>query len=200
MDGTEIKQTYKTGDRVKTRHTLGKFRGVVIQSYWHLDGETGQSPHMRHVVRWDDSKYTEDLWEGEITFDKKEIGFISGCFDGFHDGHKFILKECLKNCDELWIGINSDDYIRRNKKREPINNVRERIGAISEYFNSHKLDWFVICFFDGDSPLSLIEAIKPDIIFCGDDYTKEQVVGHELAEVMLIKRIPGISTTELLKK
>lgn len=61
-----MNQKYKTTDRVKTNHSLGDFTGTVVQSYWHLDGETGQKPHMRYVVRWDGGD-TEDLAECEIS-------------------------------------------------------------------------------------------------------------------------------------
>jgi len=126
-----------------------------------------------------------------------KTGFISGCFDGFHKGHEYMLKECCKNCDELWVSVNDDDYIRRIKKREPIDGIFDRIKNIYKVIGKQSGGFFVLI---KDSPIDLIKIIKPDIIFCGDDYTVEQVVGHELAEVMLIKRIPGISTTERLKK
>jgi hypothetical protein len=63
-----MKQTYKTKDRVRSNTTGSLLTGTVIQSYWHLDGETGQSPHMRHVVRWDTGT-VEDLWELEISLE-----------------------------------------------------------------------------------------------------------------------------------
>lgn len=63
-----MNQTYKTKDRVRSNTTGSSLIGTVIQSYWHLDGEAGQSPHMRHVVKWD-TGVNEDLWEGEISLD-----------------------------------------------------------------------------------------------------------------------------------
>jgi len=72
-----MKQIYKTKDRVKSNTTGSTLGGIVIQSYWHLDGETGQSPHMRHVVRWD-TGVVEDLWEGEICLENKAVKATGG--------------------------------------------------------------------------------------------------------------------------
>lgn len=71
------KQTYKTKDKIKSNTTGSNLTGTVIQSYWHLDGETGQSPHMRHVVRWNTGAI-EDLWEGEISLDNEVLNYYGG--------------------------------------------------------------------------------------------------------------------------
>lgn len=79
-----MKQTYKTGDKVKSNTTGSTLVGIVIQSYWHLDGENGHAPHMRHVVRWASGKI-EDLWEGEISFDNDEVLAQPGETSTFRD-------------------------------------------------------------------------------------------------------------------
>ena len=63
----------------------------------------------------------------------------------------------------------------------------------------------MVVLFDEDTPLSLISALRPDILVKGGDYTPETVVGRELVEsyggeVVICPRIDGLSTTDLVKK
>ena len=56
-----------------------------------------------------------------------------------------------------------------------------------------------VVIFDDETPLRLIEKVKPDIIVKGGDYTPEQVVGSNLAEVKIFERINGYSTTKAIQ-
>jgi D-beta-D-heptose 7-phosphate kinase/D-beta-D-heptose 1-phosphate adenosyltransferase len=63
----------------------------------------------------------------------------------------------------------------------------------------------LVVLFDEDTPLRLIEAIRPDVLVKGGDYTPETVVGRELVEsrggrVVLCPRLEGLSTTNLVRK
>ena len=53
--------------------------------------------------------------------------------------------------------------------------------------------------FEEDTPYNLIKAIKPDIVVKGGDYTPEEVVGSDLAEVIIFEYIDGYSTTKTIK-
>ena len=53
--------------------------------------------------------------------------------------------------------------------------------------------------FNEDTPLKLIEAIRPDIIVKGGDYAPEQVVGSHIAEVKIFRTINGYSTTKIIQ-
>ena len=62
-----------------------------------------------------------------------------------------------------------------------------------------------VILFDEDTPLDLINTVKPDVIVKGDDYTEEQVVGGEEVkswggQVKLIPLVQGRSTTKILEK
>ena len=62
---------------------------------------------------------------------------------------------------------------------------------------------FVI--FDEDTPAQLIEAIRPDVLVKGGDYTPETIVGHDFVEsyggkVAIFPRLEGLSTTEMVRK
>jgi D-beta-D-heptose 7-phosphate kinase/D-beta-D-heptose 1-phosphate adenosyltransferase len=59
--------------------------------------------------------------------------------------------------------------------------------------------------FSSKTPLTLIKKIIPNIIFKGDDYINNQVIGFDLmkknnGKVILFKRYKNFSTTNLIKK
>jgi D-beta-D-heptose 7-phosphate kinase/D-beta-D-heptose 1-phosphate adenosyltransferase len=63
----------------------------------------------------------------------------------------------------------------------------------------------LVAIFDEDTPLQLITQIRPSVLVKGGDYTREQVVGHEIVaaqggEVLLIDILPGHSTTSLVAR
>jgi D-beta-D-heptose 7-phosphate kinase / D-beta-D-heptose 1-phosphate adenosyltransferase len=63
----------------------------------------------------------------------------------------------------------------------------------------------LVVMFDEDTPLQLIERVKPNVLVKGGDYTREQVVGHEIVEadggeVLLVDILPGFSTSSLLSR
>ena len=62
-----------------------------------------------------------------------------------------------------------------------------------------------VILFDEDTPLTLINAIQPNVIAKGSDYTADQVVGGKEVlswggEIALIDLVEGRSTTNLIKK
>ena len=63
----------------------------------------------------------------------------------------------------------------------------------------------LVAIFEEDTPLKLITRIKPSVLVKGGDYTRENVVGHEIVEahggeVMLVDTLPGFSTTSLVNR
>ena len=63
----------------------------------------------------------------------------------------------------------------------------------------------LVVIFEEDTPLKLIEQIKPSALVKGGDYTREQVVGHEIVEahggqVILVEVLQGFSTTSLVDR
>lgn len=129
------------------------------------------------------------------------LGFTNGCFDLLHLGHLHSLEECKKKCDRLIVGLNTDASIRRLKGEDrPIQEemVRAHVLAALEYVDG-------VVLFDEDTPLALIEALVPDILFKGADYTVATVVGADIVhlnggKVHLIDLKPGYSTTATVTK
>ena len=131
----------------------------------------------------------------------KTIVFTNGCFDILHAGHVAYLRQAAKLGDLLVVGLNADDSIRRLKGDDrPVNHEADRLLVLSEL---QSIDYLVV--FSEDTPLKLIEAIKPDVLAKGADYTREAVVGHEIVEahggrVALIDLVEGRSTTNIIRK
>lgn len=127
------------------------------------------------------------------TVDKK-IVFTNGCFDILHKGHIDYLQKSKELGDVLIVGLNSDESVRKLKgNKRPVNSQSDRATVLRalECVDS------VIEFYE-DTPYELIKLIKPDIITKGGDYTVDQVVGNDLAEVVIIPYVDGYSTTSVI--
>ena len=121
--------------------------------------------------------------------------FTNGCFDVLHRGHVELLKFCKRIGDHVVVGINSDESIRRLKgEGRPINTLKDRKMMLEELRCVDK-----VIVFEEDTPYSLIQSLNPDIIVKGGDYTPEQVVGKDLAEVVIFGTIDGYSSTKTIK-
>jgi D-beta-D-heptose 7-phosphate kinase / D-beta-D-heptose 1-phosphate adenosyltransferase len=129
------------------------------------------------------------------------IGFTNGCFDILHPGHVKLLTAARATCDRLIVGLNSDASVKRLKGADrPVQNERARSEVLAAL---EAVDLVVL--FDEDTPLNLITQIKPGVMVKGADYTREQVVGHEIVEahggeVRLVEIVQGFSTTSLVER
>jgi D-beta-D-heptose 7-phosphate kinase / D-beta-D-heptose 1-phosphate adenosyltransferase len=129
------------------------------------------------------------------------IGFTNGCFDLLHRGHIRLLAEARAACDRLVVGLNSDASTARLKgKGRPINPAEARAEVLAAL---EAVDLVVI--FEQDTPLELIERVRPAVLVKGADYRLEEVVGREAVEtaggaVILVDLVPGQSTTGLVRR
>ena len=129
------------------------------------------------------------------------VGFTNGCFDILHPGHVKVLTAARGACDRLIVGLNSDASVKRLKgETRPVQTERARAEVLAAL---EAVDLVVI--FEEDTPLKLIEEIKPSVLVKGGDYTREQVVGHEIVEahggeVVLVEVLAGFSTTSLVDR
>jgi D-beta-D-heptose 7-phosphate kinase/D-beta-D-heptose 1-phosphate adenosyltransferase len=130
-----------------------------------------------------------------------KIGFTNGCFDLLHPGHVSLLNQAKAACDRLVVGINSDPSVVRLKgPGRPVQNQDARAAVLSSLA---AVDLVVI--FDADTPIELIEAIRPDILVKGADYRLDQVVGGDIVQsyggqVLLADLMPGYSTTATIAR
>jgi D-beta-D-heptose 7-phosphate kinase/D-beta-D-heptose 1-phosphate adenosyltransferase len=131
----------------------------------------------------------------------RKIVFTNGCFDLIHLGHVKYFQFAKSQGDILVVGVNTDASIRRLKgPKRPLANELDRIGVLEEF---ESIDYLVR--FDEDTPKTLIEAIRPDVLVKGEDYKKSEVVGADFVEsyggrVALAPLIDGRSTSAMVQK
>ena len=130
-----------------------------------------------------------------------KVGFTNGCFDILHAGHVDYLARARAACDRLVVGVNGDGSIRRLKgEGRPVNDLHSRalvlaaLGAVD-----------MVAPFDDDTPLALIEALRPDVLVKGADYDRAGVVGADEVEswggrVVLAPLVQGYSTTAAIAR
>ena len=121
--------------------------------------------------------------------------FTNGCFDILHKGHVELLKFC-KSLGYVTVGLNSDASVSSLKGiGRPVNSQEDRklILEALKYVDE-------VIIFEEDTPLRLIQELKPEIVVKGGDYIKTDVVGNEIAEVIIFNTIQGYSTTDTLNR
>jgi D-beta-D-heptose 7-phosphate kinase/D-beta-D-heptose 1-phosphate adenosyltransferase len=122
------------------------------------------------------------------------IVFTNGCFDILHKGHIKYLKKSKELGDYLIVAINADQSVQKLKgKNRPINNQEDRALVLEAIKYVDK-----VIVFNEDTPYQLIKKIKPDIITKGGDYTEKEVVGNDIAKVVIIPYVDGYSTTGIV--
>jgi D-beta-D-heptose 7-phosphate kinase/D-beta-D-heptose 1-phosphate adenosyltransferase len=129
------------------------------------------------------------------------IGFTNGCFDLLHRGHVTLLAQARAACDRLVVGLNDDASVRRLKgDSRPLQDVHSRAEVLAAL---EAVD--LVAVFGDDTPLALIERVRPQVLVKGGDYRREDVVGHDLVEAaggetILVDLVPGHSTTALVRR
>ena len=132
----------------------------------------------------------------------RPLVFTNGVFDILHRGHASYLAQARALGASLVVGVNSDASVRMLGKGDdrPINSEADRQALLAAL---ESVD--IVALFTDQTPVSLIEKIRPDIYVKGGDYEIDS-----LAETRLVKTwggkaiaIPFLyerSTTSLLGK
>jgi D-beta-D-heptose 7-phosphate kinase/D-beta-D-heptose 1-phosphate adenosyltransferase len=128
---------------------------------------------------------------------KKGMVFTNGCFDILHSAHIELLKFAKSQGDLLIVGLNSDESIKRLKgESRPINDISERAKILSLF---DFIDYIII--FNDDTPLNIIKLLQPYLLIKGSDYNKENLVGKEYVEkIILFDFIENKSSTKVINK
>lgn len=129
------------------------------------------------------------------------IGLITGCFDGreLHDGHRYILQTAANHCDVLIMCVNRDDYCRRIKgESRPITSLLDRMERLRR-FASRLPCRTIVRVLMHDTPAGLLARHKPDIYVAGSDAAKILSGAEYCQRVLIVERLPGISTTANLQ-
>jgi rfaE bifunctional protein nucleotidyltransferase chain/domain len=143
------------------------------------------------------------VWRNKLRHSGKKLVITNGCFDILHRGHAEYLARSRKCGDALLIAINSDASVRAIKgKSRPIVCENDRAYLLASLIY---VDAVVI--FSTPRCTDLFLALKPDIYVKGGDYNIDNIDKEEKAallsvgaKIKFIKFIPGLSTTEILKK
>ena len=131
----------------------------------------------------------------------KSIAFTNGCFDILHAGHVSYLEAAKKDKRVLIVGLNSDTSIRHIKgPGRPVNSQNARAVVLAAL---SCIDFVTI--FEEDTPIKLIEALKPDILIKGADWKGKEVAGAQVVKfsggrVEFIKYVDGFSSTNIIEK
>ena len=130
-----------------------------------------------------------------------KVGFANGCFDLIHPGHVRLLSEARGACDRLIVALNTDASVKRLKgPTRPLQNEMARATVMA---SMAPVD--LVTLFDEDTPLEMIQALRPDVLVKGSDYTVDQVVGGDLVQgwggkVVLVTLREGHSTTGTIRR
>lgn len=136
-------------------------------------------------------------WRAE---QKGRVVFTNGVFDLLHPGHVDVLLGARSAGDALIVGLNSDASVRRLKGPErPIRTEAERAYVLAAL---EMVDCVVL--FEEDTPIALVNALRPDVLVKGGDYTEATIVGAPEVrgwggDVRVIPLTPGQSTTNIIQ-
>lgn len=131
----------------------------------------------------------------------QKIVFTNGCFDILHHGHLDLLANAADKGNKLVLALNTDASVRRLKGPErPVTHEDDRAFQAASL-----LCVDAVCMFDEDTPLEIIQLLKPDVLVKGGDYTVDQIVGAPFVmqnggSVEIIPFVSGYSTTSIISR
>lgn len=131
----------------------------------------------------------------------RPVVFTNGCFDVLHPGHIASLEFARRQGGSLVVACNSDDSVYRLKgEGRPLQSFQERSRTLCALSATT-----IVCELKDDTPLALIERVRPDVLVKGSDYEGKNVVGQEFVEsyggrVILSPIVSGFSTTSFVNR
>lgn len=125
-----------------------------------------------------------------------QVVWTNGVFDILHTGHLELLKFAKAQGKRLIVELNSDESVKRIKgSSRPINNIQARKSQIET------LPWVdEVVVFEEDSPYEVLKKIRPDIIVKGGDYKIDEVVGSDLAKVVIYPILDNYSSSAIIQR
>ncbi|MFC4167592.1 D-glycero-beta-D-manno-heptose-7-phosphate kinase [Teichococcus aestuarii] len=171
---------------------VGKVGTAVAREADLLEALTPERGALRKVLRRAAAAEQVERWRQRGW----RVGFTNGCFDLLHPGHVHLLEQARSWCDRLVVGVNADSSVKRLKgPARPIQPEAARAAVLASLATVD-----LVTVFEEDTPVELIELLRPDVLVKGADYTVDQVVGGELVQewggvVKLAALLPGNSTT-----
>ena len=133
--------------------------------------------------------------------DGKSLVFTNGCFDILHVGHVRYLCEARAMGEFLLVAVNSDRSVIEVKgPARPVVPEDERAEILAALSS---VDYVTI--FDEPTPRQIIDAVVPDVLVKGSDWSPDEIVGRETVEqaggiVKTVTITQGVSTTGIISK
>ncbi len=130
-----------------------------------------------------------------------KVVFTNGCFDILHAGHVRYLAKARSLGDLLVVGLNSDASVKKIKgPKRPVVPEEERAELLSAL---EAVDFIFL--FDDDTPIKVIDGVRPDILVKGADWKHGEIVGEDIVKasggkVVRVKLVDGKSTTNIIEK
>lgn len=102
--------------------------------------------------------------------------FTNGVFDVLHRGHVTYLAQARALGASLIVALNSDASTRRLGKGDdrPINRLEDRAAVIASLQAVDAVTWF-----EDDTPIALIRALRPEVLVKGGDWQPHAIVGAD---------------------
>ena len=132
----------------------------------------------------------------------RPLVFTNGVFDILHRGHVTYLAQARALGASLVLALNSDASVKRLGKGDdrPVNTLADRAAVAAALGCVDLVTWF-----ETDTPLQLILALKPQVLVKGGDWKPEAIVGAREVQgwggsVHSIAFAHQRSTTDLLAK
>lgn len=132
---------------------------------------------------------------------KDSVVFTNGCFDLLHVGHIRYLTQARSLGDVLVVGLNSDPSVTRLKGQgRPLVPQAERKQVLLAL---RMVDY--VCIFDEDTPLELIQKVRPSVLVKGGDWPVDKIVGADFVKslggkVVSLPFVEGRSTSEMVRR
>ncbi|WP_333820982.1 D-glycero-beta-D-manno-heptose 1-phosphate adenylyltransferase [Ohtaekwangia sp.] len=134
----------------------------------------------------------------------RSIVFTNGCFDILHSGHVTYLEKARMMGDILVVGMNTDDSIRRLKgPARPVNALPDRMKVLAGLSCVN----YIIPFGaeSDDTPISVLEIVKPDVFVKGGDYTEASLPEADTVrkyggDIAFIPLVPDHSTSIIISR
>ena len=122
--------------------------------------------------------------------------WTNGCFDILHRGHIELFRYAKSLGDELVVGIDTDEKVKKDKgTNRPINNLQDRIYMLQSIKYIDK----VVSFNSTEDLSNTVKWYKPDIMVIGSDWRGKEVIGEMFTDKLIFfDRVGDYSTSQIL--
>lgn len=139
-------------------------------------------------------KFTDIIMDLKLSM-PEDLGYVSGVFDVFHQGHQKYIERCRQECNALVVGVDSDYRVKEMKgPSRPFDNQHLREKNV-EHINKY-------AFIKILSSNRYVKVLRPNVLFYPSNAPEK---GEKLAKlyknckVIMVEVTPSISSTDIIK-